>query len=79
MENELTPLELAKLLYLDRDRCVVGGRKLAKQFLMNRGYYANAETTDRVLDSIRTHPERHAIEAEFCRLILDGGDNEVDD
>lgn len=76
MENELTTQELAKLLYLDRDRLVVGGRKLAKQYLMVRGYHANAETTDRVLDSIRTHPQRHAIEAEFCRLILDGGDDE---
>lgn len=72
----LTALELGKLLYLDRDRLVVGGRRMAKQFLMVRGYYANAETTDAVLDSIRTHPERPAIEAEFCRLILDGGDDE---
>lgn len=76
MANELSPQELAKLLYLDRDRLVVGGRKLAKQYLMARGYYANAENTDRVLDSIRTHPLRPMIEREFCRLILEGGDGE---
>lgn len=72
MESNLSPTELATLLSLDIDRRIVGGRKLAKRYLMDRGVYANAEALDSILDGIRTHPDRHAIEAEFCRLILDG-------
>lgn len=76
---KLTATGLARLLWLDVDRRVVRGRKRAKHYLMNRGYHATADVLDDVLESIATHPKRAEIESEFCRLVIEGDDDESAD